>query len=184
MRVGTLCVGMTLYVAACVSPPPTPTTSPDAPPTSSGPRSSGSSARSTSTVSAPAEPPQPFGLAADAVVVIQWEGGRTKHTRQTSGEAYVLLPTGERLAGPWRTMDSNVRRESPTDSAVAQHANEDPGDPASMPGGRSPATIVLIELRGDLGTRVSCTIPIGRRSKSKIGKCHSPDARHFSARMR
>lgn len=181
MRMGTLCVGISLYVAACVSPPPTPTTPPDARPTSSASRPS---ARPTSKASARAEPSQPFGLAADAVVVIEWEGRRTRHTRKTSGEAYVVLPTGERLAGPWRTMDSNARRKSPGDSAVAPHASEDPGDPASMPSGRSPATIVLIELRSDLGTRVSCTIPIGRRSKSKIGKCHSPDAGDFSARMR
>jgi len=175
MRTGALSVGIALCATACLH---APAGGENAVPTAGAPAPTAAGDKPSAAPNA--EDEQPFGLGPDAVVVVEWDG----QYDEQRGEAYVVLPTGERLTGRWTTMDSNIRRETPSGSAAALHPSEDPGDPTSMPRGRAPATIVLIELRGDHGTRVSCTIPIGRRSKSKTGKCHSADTRYFSARMR
>jgi hypothetical protein len=124
------------------------------------------------------EGPRALGFAPGEVAVVEW----VRESGQQGGHAELRLPTGELLQGHWTEQDNSTAGAE--GRVVATDPHGDPGDPTSMPTGPAPASQFVIEMEGDRGTRVDCTIPTGRRSKTKTGKCHTTDARSFAARLR
>ena len=173
------------YVVAlgCGPPPATPTTSPTTSPEAAAPEAEPDPADATddpSTEETPevSEGPPPLGLAPGEVAVVEWIG----EAGAQEGHAELKLPTGELLQGHWREQDNATAGSD--GRVVATDPMGDPGEPTTMPTGPAPASQFVVEMTGDRGTRVTCTIPTGRRAKTKVGKCHTSDARSFAARLR
>jgi hypothetical protein len=96
------------------------------------------------------------------------------------GSARLRLPNGEELSGTWRAQDNAVATSA--GSVESTDPRGDPGDPTSMPAGHPHARQIIIDLTGDRGTELRCTVP-DATAKNRVGSCRD-DSRRFSARMR
>jgi len=120
--------------------------------------------------------PASFGYAPGEVAVISWTGGKTAN----DGRASLTLPTGEHLDGTWHAQDNRAAEPEAGGRVQSTDPRGDPGDPTSMPAGHPHARQIVIDLSGDRGARLTCTIPT---RKPAVGHCRD-EARGFDARLR
>lgn len=120
--------------------------------------------------------PTSFGYRPGDVAVVSW----THPPGATEGPAALRLPNGEQLEGTWRVQDNAIADAEAGGRVESTDPRGDPGDPSTMPGGHPHSRQIVIELSGNRGTKVRCTIPT---RGTGVGHCRD-EHRRFDARLR
>lgn len=125
-----------------------------------------------------------LGFAPGQVAVLDW----TRAGDKRSGRASMRLPSGEVLSGRWTEVGSRSPPPGSSGRVVATDPLADTGDPTTMPAAATPARELIIDLVGERGTKVQCTLPLksglGGRGPTGVGTCHAPRGERFRVRLR
>jgi hypothetical protein len=130
------------------------------------------------------EEPAGLGFAPGEIAVLDW----TRAADKRSGRANLRLPSGELLSGRWTELDSRRGGGGKNDRIVATDPLADTGDSTTMPVAGAPARELIIDLTGERGTKVQCTLPLksglGGRGPTGVGTCRAPNGERFRVRLR